>query len=245
MVRKGIADMSILQNEKITTDDLVEKYYKHESLVNYIVETLTKYRFLRTNIKKLAKKGKPFTTRNAKQIWEYQEKIKDNYVNNKTARPSLLPNAYHKAISKLKETDKQGEKYYPIENLCYLLLHDRIKTKLMEGNGIIRWEGYRYIKEVNPYKHERLREFSPTTLVRLLMLLVQLYRLQFVKEIKDFNDTKNKNTKNCKRRNKSLTTAEKKELVQKLKRSGKRQIDVINTVDFSPSTVKRLWPKVS
>lgn len=233
MVRNKVADMNILQMENIKIEELVERYKRHEVTTNCIEIFLRDHPILKTEIKRLAKLGEPYSTKNGKAIallemkkekigWKlYQGNLFRQYV---TSGDIMHVEA---EIEILAEEDEIGGQYFPIENLCCKIVFKQHPEERIERE--------------NPFSSSNLWYMTPTGIERLLGLMVKIYKTENRDSINSLREKENKKRKNRHRRTKKLSTAEKKELVQKLKLSGKRQIDVINTVYFSPSTVKRLW----
>lgn len=228
MVKRGMVDMNIVQNENINLDELVTLYHEHKTRTEFIVDVLNEFSFIRDHIEALAANGKPYTTKNAEKIEEYKKKqseLPDSW--NPKVKRRLLYQSYEQQIEQLGRNDKIGIKFYPIENLCYLLIHKK--------------EGFEYKKERDPYHHNSIRAFSPTSQERLLKLIVQQYRAHYKTEIQEYRDKRNKEKKNLKRRTKSTTPDEKRKVIQKLKHSGFSQKFVIKTMGCSPRTVKTYW----
>ena len=233
MVRNHVVDMNILQMEGLTIEELVEKYYKHIITTECIEGIFREHPELRAEIKRLAALGEPYSTKNGKEIAllgiKKEKIVWREYSGNLFRRYVTLGEIKHieAEIEILAEDDELGGKYYPIENLCCSMVYKRHPE-------------YRIEKEY-PFGFWNLWYMTPTGLERLLGQMVKFYKTENSDAIKALRLKENQKRKNQHRRNKKLTTTEKKDMVQELKKQGLTYSQAFKQVEFSISTFKRHW----
>lgn len=233
MVRNCVVDMNILQKEGITLGQLMERYYYHYATTEWIAIMLTQNPEMKTEIKRLARLGEPYSSKHGKEkamLKKEQEELSKKKNTGNLFRQYVTSGTLghmEAELEILEEDDEIGGEFFPIENLCCKIIYREHPELRVEKD--------------NPFSMKNLWYMTPTSLDKLLGWMVVFYKEKYADAIKAHRQNESRKRKNEKRQKKAQTAQEKREQVQQLKAQGKSFSEALKEVSFSDSTFKRLW----
>lgn len=234
MSRCGFVDDNILTKEEIPVTDIIRRYHLQLHSSEFVYNTVKQHQFIVTELNRLADSGEKYSSKNEREIdntWiELQRVVNlkpmDAYQEWKVGGVVSPDTLYHR-IKDLEKYDEYGEKYFPIENLCFLMKYTRYKTDTPKR---FDWNIY--------------RQLSQTSINRLLSLIVRLYKAEYKEDIAKYRADKNRDKKKTKRSNKNtkqLSATEKRNIVQDLKEQGCKYSEALKKSGLTATTFKRYW----